>query len=217
MSEELILTEEVEKKSKKKTHRKARSKEQNSSFPVVETQEETPVEETTLEVVESKPLVNLSSSKEEIVDRMQETNSIEELKDLTNLFGISLTKKEMLRASKESDLMDKLLEQAEKRIVERGDCMPNADLLDYMKTLQSNVDKSRKTINDDVDKASIKITNTHTEINVNVNDPVSGLSRESREKVLERMKEILNNINQEHDVIIDEPQEVDVKESKEDD
>lgn len=205
MSDELKLTEKIEDD--------VMSKNKDSSFVVVETPDETQ-----LEVVEQKPLVNLSSSKEEIVERMQETTSIDELKDLTNLFGISLTKREMIRASKESDLMDKLLEQAEERIVEKGDYLSNADLLDYMKTLQGNVDKSRKTINDDVDKASVKITNTHTEINVNVNDPVSSLSRESREKVLERIKEILNKVSQEpEDVVLDEPQEVDIEEQEKDD
>ena len=205
MSDELKLTEKIE--------NDVMSKNKDSSFVVVETPDETQ-----LEVVEQKPLVNLSSSKEEIVERMQETTSIDELKDLTNLFGISLTKREMIRASKESDLMDKLLEQAEERIVEKGDYLSNADLLDYMKTLQGNVDKSRKTINDDVDKASVKITNTHTEINVNVNDPVSSLSRESREKVLERIKEILNKVSQEpEDVVLDEPQEVDIEEQEKDD
>lgn len=170
--------------------------------------------------VEQKPLVNLSSSKEEIVARIRETNNIDELRDLTNLFGLSLTKSEIVRASKESDLMDKLIELVSERIINKGECLPNADLLDYLKTLQGNVDKSRKTFNDDVDKASIKIQDNHTEINVTMNDNVAGLSRESREKVLERMKTILSQINQEQqDVVLEEPQEVEIveEESNEDD
>ena len=81
MSDELKLTEKIE--------NDVMSKNKDSSFVVVETPDETQ-----LEVVEQKPLVNLSSSKEEIVERMQETTSIDELKDLTNLFGISLTKRD---------------------------------------------------------------------------------------------------------------------------
>lgn len=222
MSEEVVI-EESKKKTKKKTHKKPRGENIDSSFSIAtnaQVEESQVEEEHALEVVEEKPLITISSSKEDIVQRMQETNSIEELKDLTNLFGISLTKKEIIRASKESDLMDKLLEQAEERIVEKGDYLSNADLLDYMKTLQTNVDKSRKTFNDDVDKASIKITNTHNEINVNMNDNVAGLSRESREKVLERMKMILANLNVEQDDIkLEEPQEVEIneEENKDDD
>lgn len=166
-----------------------------------------------LEVV---PTLNLASTKEEIVDRMQETNNIDELKDLTNLFGISLTKKEILRASKESDLMDKLLSQAEQRISEKADYLPHDVLLDYLKTFQASVDKSRKTFNDDVDKASVNITKN--EINVNIDSDSHGLSRESREKVLDVMKTLFSKINEEQKDV-KEPEEIDLtkEESNEND
>ena len=199
MIEEQTLTNEI----KEENTNKSMSKEDDSSFSLAKNETNPPV------LTEQKQVVTLNSTKDEIVKRMQETSSIDELKDLTNLFGISLTKREIIRASKESDLMDKLLEQAEERIVEKGDYLSNADLLDFMKTLQSNVDKSRKTFNDDIDNASTKITNTHNEININVNDSVTNLSRESREKVLDLMKVLFANI-QEEQQDLSEPQEVDI-------
>lgn len=199
MIEEQTLTNEI----KEESTNKSMSKEDDSSFSLAKTETNSPV------LTEQKQVVTLNSTKDDIVKRMQETSSIDELKDLTNLFGISLTKREIIRASKESDLMDKLLEQAEERIVEKGDYLSNADLLDFMKTLQSNVDKSRKTFNDDIDNASTKITNTHNEININVNDSVTNLSRESREKVLDLMKVLFANI-QEEQQDLSEPQEVDI-------
>ena len=219
MGEELQLVEKENKKSRRKTHRKSRVKEENSSFSaVVENTSLVKVEEQPLEVVEEKPIITIGSSKDEIVGRVQQTSSIDELKDLTNLFGLSLTKAEIVRASKESDLMDKLLELAEKRVVEKGDYMPNAEILDFMRTLQGNVDKSRKTFNDDIDKASTNIVNAHTEINVNVNGDMSSLSRESKEKIIERMKMIFDKINQEQqDVVLEEPQEIEIKEESEKD
>ena len=169
-----------------------------------------------LEVV---PNLGLSSTKEDIVDRMQKTNSIEELKDLTNLFGISLTKAEIIRASKESDLMAKLLAQSEKRISENADYLPNDVLLDYLKTFQSSVDKSRKTFNDEVDKASINISKT--EVTVNVNNDSTNLSRESREKILNIMKTLFANVQEEQSNVeeMKEPEEIDLskEESEEND
>lgn len=169
-----------------------------------------------LEVV---PNLTLSATKEEIVGRMKETNNIDELKDLTNLFGISLTKAEIIRASKESDLMDKLLEQSEKRISENADYLPHDVLLDYLKTFQASVDKSRKNFNDDVDKASINITKN--EINVNVNESTSSLSRESREKVLNVMQALFTKIREEQVDVkeVKEPEEFDLskEENEEDD
>lgn len=149
--------------------------------------------------LEEVPNLTLASTKEAIVDRMQQTNSIDELKDLTNLFGISLTKAEIIRASKESDLMDALLEQAKERITNNADYLPHDVLLDYLKTFQTSVDKSRKTFNDDVDKASVNISKT--EINVNIDNNPMGLSRESREKVLDVMKNLFNNIKVEQENI----------------
>ena len=103
MIEEENLKEKPKKKNKNKKNKSAKkSKQKDSSFPVVEENIQEVVK------VEEKPLITLGSSKEDIVDRVQQTNDIEELKDLTNLFGISLTKREIIRASKESDLMDKL-------------------------------------------------------------------------------------------------------------
>ena len=173
---------------------------------------DTQKENNNLEVV---PNLTLASTKEEIVERMQETNSIDELKDLTNLFGISLTKKEILRASKESDLMDKLLKQAEERINDKANCLPHDVLLDYLKTFQTSVDKSRKTFNDDVDKASINITKN--EINVNIDSDSHGLSRESREKVLDVMETLFAKIKEEQKEVKD-IEEIDLtKEDEEDD
>ena len=84
-----------------------------------------------------------------------------------------------------------------------------------MKTMQTNVDKSRKTFNDDIDNASTKITNTHTEINVNIGDSVAGLSRESREKVLDVMKTLFAQINQEQQEVLEEPQEIEIESGEE--
>ena len=196
-----------EKYFKRKMSQDCTNNDANFSLLSVDTQEDN-----NLEVV---PNLSLASTKEEIVERMQKTNSIDELKDLTNLFGISLTKKEILRASKESDLMDKLLKQVEERINDNADYLPHEVLLDYLKVFQTSVDKSRKTFNDDVDKASINITKN--EINVNIDGDSHGLSRESREKVLDVMETLFAKINEEQKEIQD-VEEIDLtKESEEDD
>lgn len=200
----------------KTTTKKSKGKKKDPSFPIekVETNEVVKVEE--------KPVVTLSSSKDEIVKRIQETSDMSELQDLTNLFGLSLTKGEILRASKESDLMDLLLAQIEKRIVTKADYMSHQDLLDYIKTLQTNVDKSRKTFNDDVEQAGVKIVNNHTEIKIENIDATDGMSRESREKVISIMKSIFASANDNsgsENNKVEEPQEIEVptEENKQDD
>lgn len=151
--------------------------------------------------VESHPLT-LSASQEEILKRVNETNSIEELKDLANLFGISLTKKEIARASKESNLLDVLLEKAEARIKDKGDYLSNDEILEFMKAFQGNINSSKKSLNDDIDKSSISITKNEVTVNVNTE---SSLPRESRDKVLEVVNMILKGAQNTEDVQYEEP------------
>ena len=150
--------------------------------------------------VESRPLT-LSASKEEILKRVSETDSIDELKELANLFGISLTKKEIARASKESDLLDTLLARAEERIRDKGDYLSNDEILEFMKAFQGNINNSKKSLTNEIDTASVSITKN--EINVNVNTDTT-LSRESRDKVLEVVNMLLKG-SQTENVQIDEP------------
>ena len=142
-----------------------------------------------LTIVENNP-ITIKSSKESIVEKIFETDNVDELKDLTNLFGISLTKKEIARASTESDLLDRLLDIARERITSKGEYLSHEEILDYIKTFQGNVDKSKKTLNDELDRASVNVSNNKTEVNINVNTGVE-LSRESRERVLDVVNAIL--------------------------
>lgn len=158
----------------------------------------------TLTVVEENP-VTLVSDKDDILKKVFEADNIDELKDLTNLFGISLTKKEIARASRESDLLDKLLEIASDRINTKGEFLSHDELLDYLRTFQSNVDKSKRTLNDEIDKSSVRVQNTKNEININVNTGTE-LSRDSREKVLDVVNAILKQ-SQENKVLLNEEED----------
>ena len=158
--------------------------------------------------VERQPLT-ISAEKEDILQRIRETDSIDELKDLANLFGVSLTKKEIERASRESDLIDTLLSHAEERIAVRGGNLSNEELLEYLKTFQSNVDKSKRSLNSDVEDASSKYTATHNEVNITVNNVGSELPRDSREKILDVVNAILSQEQSRGSIIID-PEEVDL-------
>lgn len=152
----------------------------------------------------SNSLITLNADKEEIVEKINETDDVEELKNLTNLFEISLAKKEIARTSKQSDLLDKLTDIAEERI-SKGDYLTNDEVLNYHRAFQSNVDKSKKNLNNDVTEATNKVANTINEININVND--TSISRESRERILGVVDMILkssNNDIEQEDVLQEE-------------
>ena len=141
---------------------------------------------------EAKPgKLTVMSTKDEIVARIEQTDDIDELRDLANLFGISLTKKEISRASLQSDLMDLLLQNAGDRIREQSDYLSNEEIMDFYKMFQSNIDRSRKALNSDMDTATNRYSSTHNEINITVNNNDGGMTRESRERIIDVVNMLL--------------------------
>jgi len=134
--------------------------------------------------------ITVSSTKEEIVARINETQDIEELKRLANLFGISMTKKEIARVSMQSDLMDLLLKSAGDRIRENGEYMSNDEIREFYGLFQANIDRSRKSLGTEVDEASTAYTN-NTQVNITVNNNGSELSRESRDRIIDVVNMLL--------------------------
>ena len=158
-----------------KKEKELKEKEQLQDSEDIINVEEEPLEEEheatlTMEhpVVVVEP-VSLKSSSDEILDRITKAESVEELKELTRLFHLSLAKKEASRALTQSDLVDLLLAQAKERITKRAGEMSNRDVLDYMNALQTSIDKSSKTLEDKIVEAPpLTLNQTNQEININI-------------------------------------------------
>lgn len=132
--------------------------------------------------------VDLSAERKGILDRVGKASTPKELSDLTYLFNVSLTKSEMARAGRQSDLLDKVLDVAAGRIEGKPDALTDKDLLGYMGAFQSGLDRSREVFGKDV-QASPTILVNHSEVNVSVDK--GGLDRDSRERVMDAVKGIL--------------------------
>lgn len=136
--------------------------------------------------------VDLSAERRGILDRVGKASTPKELSDLTYLFNVSLTKSEMARAGRQSDLLDKVLDVAAGRIEGKPDALTDKDLLGYMGAFQSGLDRSREVFGKDV-QASPTILVNHSEVNVNVDK--GGLDRDSRERVMDAVKGILAQLS----------------------
>lgn len=139
-------------------------------------------------VVEEHP-VTLVSSPTDVLEEIQKAETKEELEALEELFEISITKKELARVATQDNLLDELLKQASRRILEKPGELSNKDLLDYYNAFSGNIGKSVKKKVDEPD-GGINITNTKNEINVNIPDS-GGLTRESQNRVMDVVKSIL--------------------------
>ena len=123
----------------------------------------------------------------------------EELNKLSQLFTLNQKKKQIARTNKLSNLLDKVDDEVISRIEKAPYLIEDSDLLKYWSTT-SNAVNGRTDEDNSIPKIQI---NANTNINVNS----SGLNRESRERVLEVVNQILKEASNQNDVI-----DVEVKE-----
>ena len=83
-----------------------------------------------------------NSDIEELVDQLINEDSIDKSKEMINLFNVNIAKKNTLRVLKVNELLDKVNEEAIKRVDESSDTLGNNDLINYMKAAQIQLDKS---------------------------------------------------------------------------
>lgn len=118
-------------------------------------------------------------NEEDILDKIVNTNDIDELKDLTHLFNLNQSKKNILRISKLNDLLDKVSDQAMERLDTRAFDISDRDLMTYMQVFQNTIDKSQQNIENATSQPMIQINQQN-----NINIEEGGLSKESRDKIL---------------------------------
>lgn len=132
--------------------------------------------------------ITLETPMDELNDRILNETDIEQLDKIKNIFDLNIKKKEILRLSRLSDLQDLTVEEMSNRLQKRSGEFSNQDLIGYFKTIQDTINRSDTSL-DNVDTASIKVI--QNQLNINVNDE-NQLSRESKAKVVEAIRSILN-------------------------
>lgn len=137
--------------------------------------------------VQPKP-VSLETPMDELTDRILNETDIEQLDKIKSIFDLNIKKKEILRVNKLNELQDLTVEEMSNRLQKRSGEFSNQDLLGYFKTIQETISKSDTSL-DSVDTAAIKVI--QNQLNINVNSEPE-LNRESKEKVLEAIRAILN-------------------------
>lgn len=145
---------------------------------------------------DSAKLVPVEDSKEaltkadaELVDNIIKADNMDELKNLSKLFGVNQAKKNIIRVVSLNELLDMVYDQATERITKRPQEISTKELLDYMQVIQNQIDKSQKTIDRIEDVPMIQLTQQHNSINVNIDN--KDLDRESRERVIDVVSTIL--------------------------
>lgn len=140
------------------------------------------------------PAISPTAELEELKDKLAQEKDIDELKNIVSLFNLNIKKKEILRKGVISELQDKAVNQISQRIEKHPEEFSNKDLLDYTKTFNELL-KTNNSITDE-DIPSIVQLNP-TQININLEN--KGLSKESRDRVADVVRSILERTNKVED------------------
>ena len=135
---------------------------------------------------------------DDLISKIITEEDPDELAKLTQLFTVNQKKKQIARTNKLSNLLDKVDDEVISRFNNNPEIIEDRDLLKYWSTTAEVISGKQ----DDNDIPKIQINN---QTNISLNS--SGLSRESRAKVLDVVNQILKDTGS-NDEIID----VDVKE-----
>lgn len=129
--------------------------------------------------------LKLTTPMEELEDSILSSDDPNELYDIIDLFNLNIQKKNIIRNNKLSEIQDKVVEKMLERIQEEPWNFSNDDLVKFHKVIQDSLAKS----NTSLDETNIPSIQLNQQINISTPE----FNRESREKILLAVNEILNN------------------------
>ena len=149
----------------------------------------------------------------DISRQIVDVNNKSELDSLYDAFKLNDTKKNVFRINKLNDLLDMVTDEAISRFKGGAWDMSNKEVIDYMNAVQGQIDRAKNTIDNIKDVNAIQVNKVNNTVNVNINNETPTLSRESREKVIDFVKEILTSVDKNDSINKDDV--IDVSSSKE--
>lgn len=129
----------------------------------------------------------------ELSKKIAKSSNKDELESLYDAFKINDTKKNAFRMNKLNELLDKIVDEAGKRLEHRSDEMTNKEIIDYMNALQAQIDHSKSTIEGIKEVNAVQVNKVSNTMNINIGDSATTLSRESREKIMDVVRDILTS------------------------
>ena len=148
--------------------------------------------------------IALEESSISLVQNIINTDNVDELKTLTKMFEINQAKKNALRVIKLNNLLDKVNDQAIERFEKRPYEISNKELLDYMKVVGDEIERSQDMISKIDNSPAIQINQQNNSINVNVGE--NAIDRDSKERVIDAINQLLKAVRspvKEEPVVID--------------
>lgn len=141
--------------------------------------------------------VPLDTKTQKIAQEILDTEDIDKVKDLTNLFNLNTKKRNVMRVLKMTQLLDNVTDKVIERFEKTPDNFSNEDLLKYMQVTENAIDKANKNL-DLVEETPAIQFQQNNQVNINID---KGLNRDSRAKVTEAVEAILKKLQNNEQVI----------------
>lgn len=146
-------------------------------------------------------IIPLDEKTTELAKSIIEETDVDKVKDLTALFNLNQSKRNVLRVMKLNSLLDHVSDAMISRFENRPGEFSNKDLLDYMSTIQNAIDRANKSLELVETAPTISLNQQNVNINVSTLD---GFDRESKGRITDAIKAILAKAKDENIIYIDE-------------
>lgn len=154
------------------------------------------------EIINIDPLQNkITTVAQQIVEEEDEQKA----KQLVSIFNTHQQKRNVVRVMKLNELIDTIVNQIQERVEKRGDELTSQELLQCLQIITNTVEKANKELNGIVDAPIISYSQNNISVNV-----ADSLSRESREKITNVVRDILSRADGMSYPILDNIESVEV-------
>lgn len=141
--------------------------------------------------MEDREIISINTEKidnntKDLAVKILEEESDVETKKMIQLFNLNQSKKNVIRVLKLSQLLDRIYDQMIARVENRPGEFSNDDLMKYVTTIQSAIDKANKSLDLVQETPAIQM---NTQINI-MNDGEQ-FDRESRDRISKAVESIL--------------------------
>lgn len=137
----------------------------------------------------------LEKAQQQVIQRILEADTKDELKKQFELFNITQGKKNALRIIKLNSLLDDVEDQAIERFNKKPDQVSNKELLDYMQVVSAQIERSQKYIDVLEEKPMVQINKQKNELNISNITIGPQLDREGKNRVKTAVAALLKEIN----------------------
>lgn len=131
----------------------------------------------------------LDSKTRGIAQKILDEEDVDRIKDLTNLFNLNSQKRNVMRVLKMNELLDTVTDKIVSRFEKTPDNFSNEDLIKFMQVTEQSIEKANKNLQLVEETPAIQMMQNN-QVNINIG---SGLDKDSRDKVFDTVKSILNS------------------------